>query len=78
MDVRTDILTGGRNFSPFYRTLSPVGAAAQKEGEDENGEGGEEGEDEEGEGGEENEEEEEGKVGVEEKEEDEETKKVKY
>ena len=25
-DVRTDV----RNFSPFYRTLSPVGAAAQK------------------------------------------------
>ena len=26
MDGRTDV----RNFSPFYRTLSPVGAAAQK------------------------------------------------
>ena len=27
---RTDVRTYGRNFSPFYRTLSPVGAAAQK------------------------------------------------
>ena len=38
MDVqtygRTDVQMGGqtdgRNFSPFYRSLSPVGAAAQK------------------------------------------------
>ena len=29
-DVRTDGRTDGRNFSPFYRTSSPVGAAAQK------------------------------------------------
>ena len=28
-DVRTDVRTDGRNFSPFYRTSSPVGAAAQ-------------------------------------------------
>ena len=29
-DGRTDGRTDVRNFSPFYRTLSPVGAAAQK------------------------------------------------
>ena len=27
---RTDVRTYERNFSPFYRTSSPVGAAAQK------------------------------------------------
>ena len=27
---RTDGRTDGRNFSPFYRTSSPLGAAAQK------------------------------------------------
>ena len=27
---RTDVRTDVRNFSPFYRTSSPVGAAAQK------------------------------------------------
>ena len=29
-DGRTDGRTDGRNFSPFYRTSSPIGAAAQK------------------------------------------------
>ena len=28
MDGRTDELTNGRKISPFYRTLSPIGAAA--------------------------------------------------
>ena len=40
MDVqtygRTDRRTDVRNFSPFYRTSSPVGAAAQKDGFDNN------------------------------------------
>ena len=31
-DVHTDVRTDVRNFSPFYRTSSPVGAAAQKRG----------------------------------------------
>ena len=31
----TDGWTDKQNFSPFYRTLSPVGAAAQKEREGE-------------------------------------------
>ena len=30
-DVRTDVRTDVRNFSLFYRTMSPLGAAAQKE-----------------------------------------------
>ena len=30
MDRRTTGRTDGQNFSPFYRTLSPTGAAAQK------------------------------------------------
>ena len=30
---RTDRHTDGQNFSPFYRTLSPDGAAAQKGGQ---------------------------------------------
>ena len=29
-DGRTDVRTDGRNLSPFYRTSSPVGAAARK------------------------------------------------
>ena len=29
-DERTNERTDGRNFSPFYRTSSPTGAAAQK------------------------------------------------
>ena len=33
MDGQTDGWTDGRNFSPFYRTLSPIGAAAQKPAE---------------------------------------------
>ena len=45
----TDVWIDRRNFSPNYRTLSPVGAATHKEGgEEENGEDGEEGEDEKG------------------------------
>ena len=30
-DVVTDGWTDGRNFSPFYKTSSPVGAATQKQ-----------------------------------------------
>ena len=30
MDVQTDVRTYVRDFSPFYRTWSPVRAAAQK------------------------------------------------
>ena len=33
-DGQTDERTNGRNFSPFYRTSSPTGAAAQKEEKD--------------------------------------------
>ena len=33
MDRWTNGRTDGRNFSPFYRTSSPIGAAAQKERE---------------------------------------------
>ena len=30
MDRKIGVQTVGQNFSPFYRTLSPIGAAAQK------------------------------------------------
>ena len=33
MNGRIDKQMNGRNFSPFYRTLSPTGAAAQKAGD---------------------------------------------
>ena len=35
-DGRTNVRTNGRKISPFYRTSSPIGAAAQKEEEKKN------------------------------------------